>query len=226
MAVASLKADGRTPARKSGARVLRRTGRVPAVLYGIGVEPVSLSLDGVDVDVMFREHGTSSIIVDLEIGGDKSGQNKALVKEVQRDTVTGEVLHMDLQRVSPTRKLIVDVPVVVVGEAKGVKEGGVMEVILRDLQVQCLPADIPDKLEIDISEMDIGDSVHIRDLSVPNAEIQNDPDNVVLSLVPPTVYEEVVPEAEVEEEAEEAKEEEEAGAEPEEKEGERKESKE
>jgi large subunit ribosomal protein L25 len=197
MAVVSLKAIGRTPDGKGGARRTRRDGLVPAVLYGIGDEPQTLSLDAKEIEIMFRQHGGSSIILELDIaGGSKTGVNKALVKEVQRDTVSGQVLHMDLQAVSATRKLTVDVPVVVLGEAPGVKEGGVMEVVLRDLQIQCLPADIPDKYEIDVSDMVIGDSVHVGDLSIPNAEILNDPGNVVMTIVPPTVYEEPVVEEE------------------------------
>lgn len=203
MAIVSLRAVERTPKGKGGVRKLRRGGMVPAVLYGIGVDSVPLSVDENDLNVMFRRHGGSSIIVDLRIEGEKSTTGRALVKDVQRHTVTGRVLHLDLQRVSAKRKLTVDVPIILVGEAKGVKEGGVMETIQRDIQVHCLPADIPEKVEIDISEMGIGDSVHIRDLEIPNAEILADPDGVVVTLVPPTVYEEVKVEEEVAAEEEE-----------------------
>jgi large subunit ribosomal protein L25 len=196
MALVSLKADDRTPARKGGARKLRMAGRVPAVLYGIGEVPKPLSLDAKELDILLRKHGASSIILDLEIEGEAADKSSALVKEIQRHTVTGQVLHVDLQRVSAERKLTVEVPIVVTGEAKGVKEGGVMETILRELQVECLPGDMPEKLEIDVSEMDIGDAIHVRDLSLPKTEILNDPDGVVLTLVPPTVYEEAKPEEE------------------------------
>lgn len=216
MAVVSLKAIERTPDRKGGARRMRRDGRVPAIMYGPDDVPQAISLDAKEVDIMFRRHGGSSIILDLEISGEKESHSRALVKEVQRHTVTGQVLHMDLMHVSATRKITVDVPIVLLGESKGVKEGGVMEVILREIQVECLPGDIPDKLEYNVSEMDIGDSVHVRDLSIPGVEILSDPDNVVLSLVPPTVYEEVKEEVAAEEEPElvsKEKEEAEAGAE-------------
>jgi large subunit ribosomal protein L25 len=191
MALVSLKADDRTPGRKGGARKLRRSGRVPAVLYGIGEVPKPVSLDAKELDILLRKHGASSIILDLAVEGEAAGKSSALVKEIQRHTVTGQVLHVDLQRVSAERKLTVDVPIVLTGEATGVKEGGVMETILREIQVECLPGDMPDKLEIDVSEMNIGDAIHVRDLSLPKTEILNDPENVVVTLVPPTVYEEV-----------------------------------
>lgn len=191
MAVVSLKANERTPDRKGGARRTRREGRVPAILYGPGDEPKPLSLNAKEIEIMFRKYGGSSIILELDIEGSEQGGSKALVKEVQRDTVTGDVLHMDLQAVSAKRKLTVEVPVVVVGEAPGVKEGGVMEVVLRDLQVECLPDDIPDRHEIDVSQMAIGDAIHISDLNIPNVVILNDPSSVVMTIVPPTVYEEV-----------------------------------
>ncbi len=215
MALVSLKADDRTPGRKGGARRLRRAGKVPAVLYGIGDDPKPLSLDAKELDILLRSHGASSIILELDIEGEARGKSSALVKEIQRHTVTGEVLHVDLQRVSAERKLTVDVPIVLVGESKGVKEGGVMETVLRELQVECLPGDMPEKLEIDVSRMEIGDAIHVRDLSLPKTEILNDPDNVVLTLVPPTVYEEVKVEeeaaAEAAEEPELVKKEKEAG---------------
>jgi large subunit ribosomal protein L25 len=190
MAVVSLKANERTPDRKGGARRTRREGLVPAILYGPGDDPKPLSLDAKEIEILFRRYGGSSIILELAISGEKQSKSKALVKEVQRDPVSGVVLHMDLHLVSATRKLTVDVPVVLVGDAPGVKEGGVMEVVLRDIRVQCLPADIPDKYEIDVSEMAIGDSVHVGDVVLPNTEIMNDPANVIMTIVPPTVYEE------------------------------------
>jgi len=226
MAVVSLKAMERTPGRKGAVRKLRREGRVPAVLYGPEESPRALSLDGKDVETLFKKYGASSIILELEIEGENGGNKRALVKEVQRDTVTGKVLHMDLQHVSATRKVTVEVPVVLTGEAKGVKEGGVLEVVLRELEVQCLPDDIPDKLELSVEQMGIGDSIHVRDVSLPGVEILNDPDSVILTLVPPTVYEEVKVEAAPEEEVvaeekEEAAEEKEEEKEKEEKEKEK-----
>lgn len=201
MAVVSLKANERTLGKKGGARRTRRDGLVPAILYGPGEDPLPLSLNAKEIEVLFRHSGGSSIILDLDIhGGAKGKKSKALVKEVQRDPVSGEVLHMDLQMVSAKRKITVEVPVYTVGEPLGVKEGGVMEVVMRELHVQCLPANIPDKYEIDVSQMGIGDSVHIRDITMPDAEILNDPDNVIMTIVPPTVYEE--PKEEVPEEGE------------------------
>jgi large subunit ribosomal protein L25 len=215
MAIVAIKAEQRTPGRKGAARRLRREGRIPAILYGPGEDPMPVSLDGKEMDVLLRKHGGSSLILELDIAGGGDGKGKALVKEVQRHVVTGEVLHLDLLHISATRKITVDVPVVIVGEAKGTKAGGVLEVVLREIEVECLPADISDKIDVDVSELEIGDSIHIRDLTVPSAEIQNDPDSVVLTIVPPTVYEEVVEEKPAEEPELVTKEKEEAEAEAE-----------
>lgn len=214
MAVVEIKAEQRTPDRKGAARRLRREGRIPAILYGPGEDPQALSLDRKEMDILFRRYGGASIILELDVAGAGDGKDKALVKEVQRDVVTGEVLHLDLLHISATRKITVDVPVLVVGEAAGSKAGGVLEVVTRDIQVECLPADIPDKVEVDVSALEIGDSIKVRDLSIPNTEILIDPDTAILTIVPPTVYEEVKEEKPEEEEPElVTKEKEEAGAE-------------
>jgi large subunit ribosomal protein L25 len=154
------------------------------------------------MDILFRRYGGASIILELDVAGAGDGKDKALVKEVQRDVVTGEVLHLDLLHISATRKITVDVPVVIVGEAEGAKAGGVLEVVTRDIQVDCLPADIPDKVEVDVTALEIGDSIKVRDLAIPNTEILIDPDTAILTIVPPTVYEEVKEEVPEEEEPE------------------------
>jgi large subunit ribosomal protein L25 len=219
MAVVAIKAEGRTPDRKGGARRVRREGRIPAILYGPGEEPKALSLDRKEMDILFRKHGGASIILELDIAGAGNGKDKALVKEVQRDVVTGQVLHLDLLHISATRKITVDVPLEIVGEAVGAIAGGVLEVITRDVQVECLPVDIPDKVDVDVSALEIGDSIKVRDLAIPNTEILNDPDAALLTIVPPTVYEEVKEEVAEEEEPElVSKEKEEAEAEAGEKE--------
>jgi large subunit ribosomal protein L25 len=217
MAVVEIKAEPRTPDGKGAARRLRREGRIPAVLYGPGEDPKSLSLNAKEMDILFRRYGGASIVLELDVPGSGDGKDKALVKEVQRDVVTGQVLHLDLLHVSAARKITVDVPVVIVGKAVGAEAGGVLEVVTREIRAECLPADIPDKVEVDVTELEIGDSIKVRDLTIPNVEILIDSDTTIAAIVPPTVYEEVKEEVPEEEEPELVTKEKEEG-EPEEKE--------
>jgi len=203
----SLRASERNAAGKGAARKLRREGMVPAVLYGPEIDPKPLSLDGKQIETIIRHHGSASLIVNLEIEGEDGGNRRALVKEVQRDTVTGRILYVDLHHISATRKVALEVPVVLVGEAKGAKEGGILELVLRELEIQCLPDYIPEKVELDVTGLGIGDAIHVKDVRIPNVEIMNDPESVVATVVPPTVYEEARAEAAEEEAVEEKKEE-------------------
>ncbi|MBT9148193.1 MAG: General stress protein CTC [Syntrophomonadaceae bacterium] len=130
-----------------------------------------------------------------------------LVKEVQRHPVTGRLLHVDFYRIQQGKKLIVSVPIALTGEAPGVKIGGVLEHMLWEVEVECLPKDIPEKIEIDVSSLNIGDALHVRDLTIgEGGKIVTNSEKTVISIVPPTVIkEEVLPEEEevVEEEKEE-----------------------
>ncbi|MCK4591630.1 MAG: 50S ribosomal protein L25, partial [Candidatus Latescibacteria bacterium] len=144
---------------------------------------------------------------------------KVIIRKVQLHPVTQEYLNVDLQHVSMKTKVTVEIPIVIEGTAKGTKEGGILEHVLHALKIECLPSDIPEHIQVDVSELDIGHSVHVEDLEISKARVLTDSTSSVVTILPPVVI--VEPVEEVEEELEEAVE----GEEKEEEEGEKEESK-
>jgi large subunit ribosomal protein L25 len=188
MAVIALTGERRERLGKGGARSSRRDGRIPAVLYGHAAEPVALSIGARDFELALRAHKGGNPIVNLAVGG---GEYTALVRAVQYDPVSRDVLHLDFQHISLTETIEVRVSVHLVGTPVGVKDGGgILETILRDIEVRCLPTAIPAAIDVDVAALNIGDSVHVRDIVVPNVEILTDGDATVATVVPPTVMEE------------------------------------
>ena len=189
-----LKGVRRTGVGKGVARKLRQTGSIPAVYYGRGEDPIVLTVGLKDLqDVIERAEG-SNVIVDLKVDGDGAGDRKALIREIQRDPVGGHILHLDLQHISLTERLVVEVPIVLVGTPVGVKDGGgILEHLLREVEVECLPTDIPSKLEVDVSALNIGDSLHVSDLKAERVEILTEAERAIATVVPPTVLEEAKP---------------------------------
>ena len=194
MAMQGLKGERRTGVGKGVARKLRQTGSIPAVYYGRGEEPIALSVVLKDLQEVIERAEGSNVIVDLKMDGDGAGDKKALIREIQRDPVGGHILHLDLQHISLTERIVVEVPVVLVGTAIGVKDGGgILEHLLREVEVECLPTDIPSKLEVDVSALNIGDSLHVSDLKADRVEILTEADRAIATVVPPTVLEEAKP---------------------------------
>lgn len=196
---ASIAADRRQGTGKGAARAGRRSGRIPGVLYGHDEESVTVSVDALELNRLIQSISVENTIVDLEVKGEKE-PFKVLIREVQRHPYRDDVLHIDFFHIAMDEKLHVEVPVVLVGVPIGVKDkGGVVDHQLREIEIHCLPADIPEKIEIDISELDIGNTIHVRDLELPDLEIQTDLDRSVVAVLAPTVI--VEPEEEeVEEE--------------------------
>lgn len=199
MAVIPLMGTRREAAGKGGARSTRRAGRIPGVLYGHGQAPVVLSVGYRDFETSLHGKLGSNPIVSLKLDGD--GEFTALIREIQRDPVTHEIVHLDFQTISLTERIEVNVALHLVGTPLGVKDlGGVLESILREVKVRCLPTAIPGYLEVDVSHLGVGDSVHVRDIAIEHVEVLTDLDATVATVVPPTVHEEkpaeaVVPEA-------------------------------
>ena len=194
MAMHALQGERRTGVGKGVARKLRQAGRIPAVYYGRGEEPIPLVVGLKDLqDVIERAEG-SNVIVDLKVDGSGSADRKALIREIQRDPVGGHILHLDLQHISLTERIVVEVPIVLLGIATGVKDGGgILEHLLREVEVECLPTDIPSRLEVDVSALNIGDSLHVSDLKADRVEIITEADRAIATVVPPTVLEEAKP---------------------------------
>jgi large subunit ribosomal protein L25 len=184
---------------KGVARKLRASGRIPGVLYGRAKPSVAVSLDPALLEraIQKSEAGINTLF-DLQVkGGEKLGGKVVLVKELQREPVGGRLLHADLYEVDLAQTIEVEVPIHLVGEAEGVSmEGGILDHSLRDLAVECLPGAIPDEIQVDVSALSIGDSLHVRDIALPEGvSLREDLDLSVVSVVAPRKEEEVVPEA-------------------------------
>lgn len=205
MEFVDIKVERRTGTGKGVARKLRRQGQIPAVLYGEG-DSIPLMADPKSLLRALGTEAGSNVILNLTVVDGQENTRKAMVKEVQVDPVTGTILHADLLAISMERPIEVGVPVELVGVAIGVKDkGGIVEQILRELVVRCLPGAIPDKIVIDVSPLDIGDVLHVTDLPIPGGvELLTDTGQVVVTVTPPVVEEVAAPaveEAPAEEEA-------------------------
>ena len=194
-----LKADRRTQVGKQAVKHLRLKGRLPAVVYGEKQDPIVCSVDRKELEVILHDQGRNALLsLDLPDG---QAQDTTIIKEIQQHPLKGEMQHVDIHRISLTEKIIVEVAVEAEGNPVGVRtEGGILEHMLYELEVECLPTDIPDKVVFDVTEMSIGDTIHVSDLVVEgNVEIVTESDRSVFVLVPPTVAQ--VAEDEEEEEA-------------------------
>lgn len=178
-----LVAERRDGSGKGVARKLRAAGRVPGILYGHGEKPVSLSVNSKELLHLFHHGGGSNALIGLEIDG---ASHLAIPREVQRDHIRGSFIHIDFLAVSRDETIKVMVEVTETGEAEGVKAGGVVEHHLREVEVECLPQDVPERIEVDITAMALGDMLHVRDLSAPpGSTILTDPETSVISIITP-----------------------------------------
>jgi large subunit ribosomal protein L25 len=188
---------------KGIARKLRAAGRVPGVCYGRNAPSVGIALNPTALERLLRSSTAGmNTLIDLRVegGGDYDGK-PVLVKELQRDPVTGRVLHADLYAVDLQQTIQVSVPVHVTGSAEGVKMGGILDQTLREIELECMPQAIPQEIPVDVTPLGIGQSFHVRDLVLPEGvTLLSDPELAVVLVAAPTV-EEVPAEAEVAEEA-------------------------
>ncbi|MFP4158117.1 MAG: 50S ribosomal protein L25/general stress protein Ctc [Desulfobacterales bacterium] len=208
MDIVKLNAKPRGNTGKGAARALRREGRIPAVLYGSGIDSQPLSVSIQELERMFNSPEFSRGLINLATGESGKSQRTVMIKEFQRDPVKEHYLHIDFYEVKMDQKIATMVPVTTTGTSKGVEEGGILQIIRRELEVYCLPANIPEQIEIDISELDVGDSVHVSEIPLSSGvEIPYEADFTILTVVSPKME---VPEEEAagEEEAEEGEEEE------------------
>jgi large subunit ribosomal protein L25 len=184
---AKLAAEPRTAARKAGARALRSNGRVPAVLYGHGRAPAAVSVSGVELSRLLERIAPESTIVELSLGGQAI---KTLIREVQRHPLRPGILHVDFQEIHAGEKIRLEIPIHLVGTAEGVRnQGGVLDQVLRAVEVEVDPTQIPERVELDVSALLIGKSLHVSDLAIPNAKVLVDPALTVATVVPPRVEE-------------------------------------
>src|SRR5947207_5085999 len=193
-----LKAEPRTEIGRSAARRLKLRGIVPAVVYGGKEKSQPLQVSSRDINRMLSHASGENILVELEIAGQKAPRT-ALLQEVQHSPVGGDILHVDFHAISMTEKIQADVPLEPLGVATGVKNfGGLLDQNLRALPIECLPRDLPDKVTVDVSALNIGDSIHVRDIKLPSGVIAKvQAELTAFSVMAPVIEEEpVVAEAE------------------------------
>jgi len=186
MSEARLDAARREGTGKGVARKLRQEGRIPAVLYGRDMEAVHLSVDAHDAELLFRSIPVDNTIVELSVEGEKAPY-QTLVREIQAHPWRGTLVHVDFLRIQKGVKVDVNVPLHLVGTPIGVREnGGVLEQIIHDLPIRCIPSSIPESIDVDVTALDLHDTLHVSDLDVgEDVEIQLPPERTICSVAVP-----------------------------------------
>jgi large subunit ribosomal protein L25 len=213
MATARLTVSRREDLGKQGTKRARARGEVPGVLYGEKQETIPISMSANDLRTALSTPSGRNVIIQVELNGGESS-TRAVIRDMSRDPVSREILHVDLQRISENKPILMSIPVVLVGESLAVKEGrGILDHAMRQLEVRCLPRDIPEHIEVDITELEVKNAIHVSDIQVENLEILDHPERPVVEVLQPTLFKE--PEEELAEAEAEAVGEGEEGAEAE-----------
>lgn len=185
----TLTAKKRTLEGSSNARRIRKTGALPAVIFGAEKEPVSVEVNTHDFEQILHHSASESMLIEVDVEGE--GSVRVLVKDVQHHPVTSDLLHVDLLRVTAGKAIAVEIQLELVGEAAGVKAGGTVDHVMHSIAVECLPKDLVEKIEIDVSEMEIGDALHVSDLGLgAKFKAMVDADAIVATVAAPRVEEE------------------------------------
>jgi large subunit ribosomal protein L25 len=184
MAIVSFNATARDQVGKGAARTLRSKGLIPAVIYGHGRDPQPLSLNSRDLDKLLGHIQAESTVIEVSVGGTTA---KTLIREIQRHPIKRQILHVDFQALVAGEKVTVSIPILLEGIPEGVRlGGGVLDQTLRELEIEVDPSNIPDHIEFDVTNMVIGDSVHVSDLKMPEGvEVLDDPETSVAVLAAP-----------------------------------------
>lgn len=170
---------------KGAARQSRMAGNIPGVIYGPAVQPTSIEVSEKDLRRAVKESGSSSAIYQLEVNGNIT---PVIIRDIQRDPLTSKVTHVDFHAIDMNKPLHITVALNFHGTPEGVKvDGGIMQTVVREIDISCLPKDIPESIDIDVSALQVGDSIHVRDIEVPNAKILTEERRTVLVVNAPTV---------------------------------------
>ncbi len=218
MASAQLSATPRDGTGKGAARSLRAQGKVPAVIYGHGRAPQSLAIETRELEKLLSKISAESTVIELSMDGKSA---RTLIREIQRHPFKRQILHVDFQELVAGEKVTVRIPIVLMGVPEGVRQdGGILDQVMRELEIEVDPANIPNHVEVDVNALRIGDSVHVRDIPLPEGvELVGEPDSTVcvvsapravVETVAPTEEAEIVAEPEVIGKAKKEEEEEEA----------------
>lgn len=186
-----IQASKRERTGKGDARKLRKKGFVPAVVYGADKDPEHIYIDKNTISKLVHQEAT---IFNLEIEG-MSRQEQVIIRNFEKDPISDEILHVDFQRIKMDEEISAIVPIVLLNEEAcvGVKKGGIIQHGLREVEVECLPKDLPSHIEVDIKDLDIGDTIKVADLVVPQGvKLAEDPEEIIVTIVPPAIYEEEV----------------------------------
>jgi large subunit ribosomal protein L25 len=187
-----IRADKRDLKGKGVARKLRKDGKIPAVLYGRGLEAVSITVLSKDWEKLGKQK-RKNVIFNMELHGDKDVESRpVMVKEIQKGFLGGKVLHIDFLQVSMERMIEVEIPIHLKGKSKGEVNGGIIEIHLRSMRVECLPTQIPEEIAVDISDLEIGDSFHVNQISISGVKLLEGADVAIVTIIPPAVEEKPV----------------------------------
>lgn len=189
MATASLSASARAGKGKGASRSLRRDGRLPAIIYGHAREPLSLSVPEREFERLLEKHNAENTVIELSIDGSMS---RTLIREIQRHPVKRNVLHVDFQELVAGERVVVRIPLVLTGTAEGVRNsGGILSQIMNELECRVDPLNMPSKIEVDVTNVSIGHSIHVSEISVPEGvEVMDDAESTVCIVAAPKVEEE------------------------------------
>ncbi len=180
-----LKASRREVGKKGANRRLRKSGFVPTVLYGRGMEPEGLAVPAKEFKTLLKGHAGMNVLIDLEVESAKP--LVVMIKDNQIDFVTREITHLDFLKIDLTEKVTVNIPIQLTGKSIGVTQGGgLVEQPKRELEVRCLPGNIPEAIEVDITNLNVGDSLHVKDMTLPEGvEVVGEVDYAIVSIVAP-----------------------------------------
>ena len=205
MEIFDLKVNKRETTGKGPARELRRQGKIPAVLYGPKMETVLLTVSGFELEKIYKQSESEHVLLNLVIENGGTQKKTAMIKEAQTTPIADALLHVDFYEISLDEKIVVKVPVEMTGKSAGVERGGFLQLVRHQLEVSCLPTNIPATIPVDITALDIGDSIHIEEIDAGDkVQLLFDNNFTVVTVVAPTAEEEEVLEEEELEEGEEA----------------------
>lgn len=200
----NLKVTVRKTTGNGAARELRREGMIPAILYGSKAEPLMLSVTTKALETILKTSNIGQVLLNLLIQDEKQKSRTAMIKELQAQPVSGSLLHVDFYEVAMDQKIKISIPVVTTGQAEGVEEGGVLQLVRHEVEIFCFPNNIPESLEVDVTGMSIGDSKHIDEVSIDESfELVDEANFTIVTVLSPKAEEEEEVEEEEGEEAEE-----------------------
>lgn len=189
-----LEVENRNELGRNKVKQIRKNGFIPGVIYSSGKDALSIKVSRHQLLQLIHQHRIENVVINLKMRDDKKNYlHPCMIKELQHDPVKGEIMHIDFNEISLTKLIRVNVPVVIKGEPVGVKqEGGSLEHILWEIEVECLPTEIPKDFEVDVSAMKIGDSIYVKDITFPpSVKVLVEPEAIVLSVAAPMKEEKV-----------------------------------